>query len=454
MELFRRDYLAALEEDNLAKALFRVRPLLTAEGPVVLEDMEELADEGWLRIVPDKQEQYTFKDRMRTLGQLCMIRLSPLPEEVSKLRPNKNYAPQKGESNQYVLYSDVVTALDDLAIFEVLTEPMRRQPLTEHYYLRQGGHIQGPYQRGTGEPVDALSCIAPDSDRLYSCSLPDGRECLFYWHEMDVQMPAAGATQPQPQVPPVTEPVAPMPAADPQPLLAEAQGLGQLRHTAARLQEDLAAEGFEADAECAMRLMIHLLTAPCVCLGSEHKEDAALACQVIARTLGGNPVHAQGMPSGALHIALHQAPSLAALVPTSSDEVNPACGDACPHITLTVRRGFDLRRTAAGGAALQVDLLRQALDALLEEPAQESLDRLSALEAALEGQQIGLPLVLRHAVLGWLRCAPALLETGMEAALEEAACAWVLPYARQRGANMEALHGLCEGWPRAQALCL
>lgn len=453
MELLRRDYLAALEEDNLAKALFRVRPLLTAEGPVVLEDMEELADEGWLRIVPDKQEQYTFKDRMRTLGQLCMIRLSPLPEDVSKLRPNKNYAPQKGESNQYVLYSDVVTAVNDLAIFEVLTEPMRRQPLTEHYYLRQGGHIQGPYQRGTGEPVDALSCIAPDSDRLYACSLPDGRECLFYWHEMELPPQAEAPSQPAAQLDAAPAPDMPLPVADPQPLLAEAQGLGQLRHAAARLQQDLSAEGFEADAESAMRLMIHLLTAPCVCLGSQSKEDAVLACQVIARSLGGNPVQAQGMPTGALHIALHQAPSLASLVPMALQEGNAACGDACPHIALTVRRGFDLKRTAAGGAALQADLLRQALEALQEEPAQEALDRLSALEEALAGQQISLPLVLRHGVLAWLRCAPALLETGMEAALEEAACAWLLPYARQQGANMEALHGLCEGWPRAQALC-
>lgn len=454
MELSRRDYLAALEEDNLAKALFRVRPLLTAEGPVVPEDMEQLVDEGWLRIVPDKQEQYTFKDRMRTLGPLCMIRLSDLPEDVSKLRSNKNYAPQRGENNQYVIYSDVITALDKLAILEVLTEPMRREPLTEHYYLRQGGHIQGPYQRGSGEPVDALSCIAPDSNRLYSCSLPDGRECLFYWHEEEKQPPQQETRQPEPQAMPESSLILQVPVADPQALLAEAKGLGQIRRTAARLQQDLEAEGFEADDGLAMRLMIHLLTAPCICLRSEHREDAVLACQVIARSLGGTPMPAQGMPVGAMRVALEHASPLAVLVPAATSEENIACGDACPTLMLTVRRGFNLRRTQTNSVILQPDLLRQALDALREEPGEEALSRLSALEEALATQHIGLPLGLRHAVLNWLRCAPALLDTGMEAAMEEAACAWLLPFAKQQKARLDALSGLCAGWPRAQALCL
>lgn len=181
MEFSGRVFLASIEEDNIQRSLFRVRPLLDASGPISQEDMDSLEDEGFLRIVPDKQEQYTFKDRMRTLGTMCMIDLRRVPPEISKVRLNKNYAPAKGERNRHVIYSDAILSLEGQPICEVVADPRSPVPVTSCYYLRSGGHIEGPYDKYKAAPVDALSCIAPDSDRLFAVTMPDERERLFFW---------------------------------------------------------------------------------------------------------------------------------------------------------------------------------------------------------------------------------------------------------------------------------
>ena len=82
--------LVFLEEDNIQRAYFRVRPLLSDEGALDKAAAEQFPDEGYLRIVPDKNEQHTFKERMRTLCGLCVVDLSALPPEVNKIRTNKN----------------------------------------------------------------------------------------------------------------------------------------------------------------------------------------------------------------------------------------------------------------------------------------------------------------------------------------------------------------------------
>ena len=90
MEFSGRFFLAAIEEDNTQRALFRVRPLLSEEGGIPPEDIDTLGDEGFLRVVPDRAEQHSFKERMRELGHLCLIDLRSVPAEISKVRNNKN----------------------------------------------------------------------------------------------------------------------------------------------------------------------------------------------------------------------------------------------------------------------------------------------------------------------------------------------------------------------------
>ena len=104
---------AYLEEDNIQRAYFRVRPLLTLDGDIRDEAMKLWPNEGGLRIVPDRNEQHTFKVRMRTLGSYCVVDLRNQPIEAGKIRTNKNFRPDKGEINQYILYSDTVHALPE-----------------------------------------------------------------------------------------------------------------------------------------------------------------------------------------------------------------------------------------------------------------------------------------------------------------------------------------------------
>ena len=74
-----------LEEDNIQRAFFRVRPLLTLDGDVQQEALQLWPNEGGLRIVPDRNEQHTFKTRMRTLGSYCVVDLRGQPAEAGKI---------------------------------------------------------------------------------------------------------------------------------------------------------------------------------------------------------------------------------------------------------------------------------------------------------------------------------------------------------------------------------
>ena len=105
--------LSYLEEDNVQRAYFRVRPLLSLEGDIRQEALQLWPDEGGLRIVPDRREQHTFKVRMRKLGSYCVIDLRNQPADADKIRTNKNYKPERGEVNQYILYSDTVHELPE-----------------------------------------------------------------------------------------------------------------------------------------------------------------------------------------------------------------------------------------------------------------------------------------------------------------------------------------------------
>ena len=122
MDLNGQLILAYLQEDDTRRVLFRVRPLMTEHGVFPPEEVEEFGNEGFLRIAPDRLEQHTFKERMRSLGSLCLIDLLEADSGLGKVRSNKNYAPDRNEPNRYIIYSDAVTSLPEGLLYEVVSE--------------------------------------------------------------------------------------------------------------------------------------------------------------------------------------------------------------------------------------------------------------------------------------------------------------------------------------------
>lgn len=171
--------LVFLEEDNIARAYFRVQPLMTQDGP--LGPMEAVyPDDGFLRIVPDKNEQHTFKERMRALSGLCIVDLRLFSPEANKIRTNKNYAPVRGETNQYIVYSDAVRALPEDLLYQVVAENAVQSASTPQVYIRDGANIQGPFRREDGQPAGEINHIPPDSTEIHSVTV-QGQDLLFYW---------------------------------------------------------------------------------------------------------------------------------------------------------------------------------------------------------------------------------------------------------------------------------
>ncbi len=210
MRFTKRVTMAFLEEDNAQRAFFRLRPLLNDAGPCTEEELSALPDEGFLRIVPDKNEQTNFKDRMRTLGSLCLIDLTPFPAEANKIRTNKNYAPEKGEKNQYILYSDVILKLPETLVYEVreAQEPGCGQEagaafLTPMGYIHEGDQWYGPVPDQSAEmPATA---DAPSPNCLHTVTFPDGKRRLFFWPHHEDALPHPGmadtTNQSAPEIP-------------------------------------------------------------------------------------------------------------------------------------------------------------------------------------------------------------------------------------------------------------
>ena len=187
--------LVYLEEDNIARAYFRVQPLMTQDGP--LGPMAaEFPDDGFLRIVPDKNEQHTFKERMRTLGNLCLVDLRFFPADSNKIRTNKNYSPSRGESNQFIVYSDAVRALPDDLLYQVVAEGEVSSASTPFVYIRKGANIQGPFRRDTAQPVGEPVQLPPDSSEIHAVTV-SGQEKLFFWPRAQAaEKPADAAEAP------------------------------------------------------------------------------------------------------------------------------------------------------------------------------------------------------------------------------------------------------------------
>ena len=137
-----------LEEDNPLRSYFRFKPLLVDEDGryIPFDEWDRYPDEGCIRIVPDKNESYYFKARMRQNGLFCVVDLREHPGESDKIRPNKNYHPGGDEINGCIVYSDVVRAPVPNMIYQVLPAESAGAivpvPHTPSVLLRQDGALQ------------------------------------------------------------------------------------------------------------------------------------------------------------------------------------------------------------------------------------------------------------------------------------------------------------------------
>lgn len=184
-----------IEEDNIQKAYFRVRPLLTSEGDVRAEAEELWPAEGCLRIVPDRNEQHTFKTRMRSLGSYCVVDLRGLAADTGKIRTNKNFRPEKGEMNQYILYSDTVHELPPHSFYQIVDGTAEgfaqacEQAVTPRFFIREGDTLYGPVNRQAPAKPDPA---AEAAGTLFELPCPDGQS------RMILCMEDAPAPQPAP----------------------------------------------------------------------------------------------------------------------------------------------------------------------------------------------------------------------------------------------------------------
>lgn len=483
MDFSGRIFLAALEEDNEQRSLYRVRLLVDENGLVDPEELETLGDEGYLRIVPDRQEQYTFKERLRLLGPVCLVDLKHIGPDLMKVRQNKNYAPARGEHHQFVLYSDTVHPLHSQPVYEVVSNPNTAEPLTRGYYLRKGGNIQGPYDRETGELLDGLSCIAPDSDKLFAVELPDGREHMFFWprvvagqaplqrrpentvpppaYEEIGWTPGAHAIAPVPceeesaenmEAPAAEATVAPLPAAPAErPTTAQADPGAAADAIRAALQQ----AGFVCNRDDAMHLLLCLALFPRVEIRADYACDALLAARITADALGAQWVSTEAdscRRQGGFCFTMSAAgPRPPRLSEPNEDVTVLVVGDGLEAVQETLHRPAPvIRLEAAPGMALsmpdqpavpiRVDLLRQTFADRAADLSDDADNRLREVEQEHRDAGRPLPLFLRHDLLRYLRRAHSVLEGGAAAALRYAETCLVLPFVNGRGPQTPAGH--------------
>ena len=160
--------LAYVEEDNKQRVIFRVVPLCTREGVSFHDASEDFPDEGSLRIVPDKREQSTFKERMRDISGLCAIHLvNDGAKELIKVRQNRNYAPDAGEKNKLAIYSDVVCEFAEDGCFEVVQPGQDASgALTRKVIVQKDKVLYGPVLKEEAASVSLDSLHPFGNDRF------------------------------------------------------------------------------------------------------------------------------------------------------------------------------------------------------------------------------------------------------------------------------------------------
>ncbi len=160
--------LAYVEEDNKQRVIFRIVPLCTREGVSFHDASEDFPDEGSLRIVPDKREQSTFKERMRDISGLCAIHLvNDGAKELIKVRQNRNYAPDAGEKNKLAIYSDVVCEFAEDGCFEVVQPGQDASgALTRKVIIQKDKVLYGPVLKEEAASVSLDSLHPFGNDRF------------------------------------------------------------------------------------------------------------------------------------------------------------------------------------------------------------------------------------------------------------------------------------------------
>ena len=220
MNIEKRCILGYLTEDNTQRAFFSIRPLVTDDGQIFTDAQRQEAwpDCGTLRIVPDKREQYYFKERLRNLGHWGVIDLTRFTAEFSKIRTNKNYRPENGELNRFILYSDAVKAVGVNCFFEVLMGSVEglmefaRVAATPLFYIRDGGVIYGPIRRE--KPVAEPAKEIPG--QLCTLPCPDGKiRTIAVVKAVPVERPAPRAPKAEQRAEAAETPAQPAPAAAP-----------------------------------------------------------------------------------------------------------------------------------------------------------------------------------------------------------------------------------------------
>lgn len=199
-----------LEEDNIQQAYFRVHPLLTTEADIRQEALSLFPADGCLRIVPDRNEQHSFKSRMRQLGAYCMVDLMNLPPEATKIRTNKNFRPDRGENNQFILYSDTVKQLPEHSFYELIDGnadnyiDLAQKVVTPLFYIRQGDVLYGPVRKNTPEEPQKSSELA---GMLFSLSCPDNtKHAILCVKDAPAVQPRQPIVRPEPVKPIVCTP--------------------------------------------------------------------------------------------------------------------------------------------------------------------------------------------------------------------------------------------------------
>lgn len=198
-----------LEEDNPLKAYFRFKPLLVVEDGRYIPYAEPHAypEDGCIRIVPDKNESYKFKARMRQMGLFAVVDLRTHPDENDKIRPNKNYREGSPERNAFILYSDVILEPTPETLFEILPEAEpdgpRPLPRTASVLLR-GESLDLERYEWTADPETGEHCtliatgkrLAPDAVQAFDLADFAGNPLSFA-----ITIPAPSAEKPAPLPP-------------------------------------------------------------------------------------------------------------------------------------------------------------------------------------------------------------------------------------------------------------
>ena len=238
---------AYLEEDNIQRAYFRVRPLLTTDGDIRQEAVSLWPGEGGLRIVPDRNEQHTFKTRMRTLGSYCVVDLRGLPAEAGKIRTNKNFRPDRGEVNQFILYSDTVHELPEHTFYQLVDgnaedySALAQTSITPKFFIRHEDTLYGPVCKAALEkpsPAEEASGV------LFEIDCPDGvKRCVLCLDD-----------EPKAESAPAAEIAAP--AEDAEPAASEAPNVPETPEAPAPVEEPAADE---AEETLAIGKKLHIL---------------------------------------------------------------------------------------------------------------------------------------------------------------------------------------------------